>query len=101
MARCYAHVSAPTRAFGLHLTTASRAGRYRSAGRRIRAGEAAQRVRLLQHDGPVAHLDPAAPLETAERRVDALPGAPGLMRQFLLAHPGPDDAVVAPGLAEQ
>src|SRR6202035_4464339 len=70
-----------------------------SACRHIGAGEAAQRVRLFHGHGPVLHLDPAAPLEAAQRRVDALPGAPGLMRQFLLAQPEPDDAVVTPGLA--
>src|SRR5215813_9122649 len=38
------------------------------------AGEAAQRRCLLHRDGLVAHLDPAASLEPAQRGVEALPG---------------------------
>ena len=72
-----------------------------SSCRHLRAGESAQRGRLFHGDGPVMHLDPTAPLETAQRRVNALPGTPGLMRQFLLTHPESDDAIVSCGLAEQ
>jgi predicted ATPase/class 3 adenylate cyclase len=40
------------------------------------------------------HLNPAAPLETAQRGVDALPGTSHLMRELFLAQLKPDDAVV-------
>src|SRR5205823_11013857 len=63
--------------------------------------EAAQGWGLLNGHDPVMYLDPSPPLKTAERGVDALPGAPCLMREFLLAQGGPDDAVAAPGQAEQ
>src|SRR5580704_1169151 len=56
-----------------------------SGCRQLRTGEPAQRGGLFQRDGPVLHADPAAPLEAAQRRVDTLPGAAGLMRQLLLA----------------
>jgi len=47
------------------------------------------------------HLNPSSSLEAAQRGVDALPGASGLMRELLLADLRPDDAVLSPGLAEQ
>ena len=97
MARCYAHVSALTRIFPGH--SAKPGVPLGPVGRPVQPGrhprEPAQRVRLFHDDGPVMHLDPAPPLEAAQRRVDTLPGAPGLMGQFLLAHPEPDDAAVA------
>src|SRR5580693_422808 len=69
--------------------------------RQFGAGEPAQGRRLRHRDGPVVYLDPAAPLETAQRGVDALPGAADLMRQFLLAQLQPNGAILAAGLAEQ
>src|SRR6516225_7535224 len=65
------------------------------------AGEPGEGHRLPHGHRPVTHLDPAAPFETAQRGVDALPAASGLTRELLLAHPGAEHAVVAPGLAEQ
>src|SRR5262249_59196621 len=81
----------------------SRPTRWLSAGRQLPAvaREPAERCRLLHGHRPVMHLDPAAPFEAAQRGVDALPAAPGLPRELLLAHPGPDDAVLAPRLVEQ
>src|SRR5712692_10483668 len=61
---------------------------------RLVPGELAQCCRLRHCHGPVVHLNPAAPLETAQRGVDALPGTPHLMRELFLAQLKPDDAVV-------
>lgn len=47
------------------------------------------------------HLNPSPSLETAQRGIDTLPGAAHLMRELFLADLGPDDAIVAPRLAEQ
>ena len=64
-------------------------------------GEPAQCCRLLHCHGPVVHFNPASSLETAQRGVDALPGASDLMRELFLAQIKPDDAIVTPCLAEQ
>src|SRR5712692_3119638 len=79
----------------------TRPTRLLSACRHLLPGEPAECCRLRHCHGPVAHLNPAASLETAQRGVDALPGASGLMRELLLAQIEPDDAVVASGLVEQ
>lgn len=52
------------------------------------------------HD-PVLYVYPSSPFESAQRGVDALPGASSLVRKFRLAHRQPDHAIVAAGLGRR
>src|SRR5947209_7487497 len=50
------------------------------------AGEARQSRLVADQHPPVADAYPATSFESAQRRVDALPRGPDVMRQILLAH---------------
>src|SRR5690348_16831358 len=69
--------------------------------RHLVPSESAQRLRLSHRHGPAAGLNPASSLETAQRGIDALPGAPDLTCEVFLAQSQLYDPVVTPGLAEQ
>src|SRR4051795_8311303 len=65
------------------------------------AGEARERVRLLNCHPAAMRGDPATPLETAQRRVDALARAADPVGELLLAHAEVDLAVGRERCAQQ